>query len=320
MSAFTVGRSGVVGKLPARPEYLPVPSHAPSFAALDTWLTAASEWALRAAGANWPEAFTHGAMHGFVFRGPGEPADSALCGALSPSHDSAGRLFPLALGAPLRVDPELLTRSELLPFTLEGLWAAATNELSTLLRERSIDGAIAVELSAGEDADVAEAAQLYDGWAGTLPLAEFWALLGPALVHPAATLRLVFEALAPARGVEPPTSSLSLRLPLGLVGGAALCVWLDVVRRYLGWKKTLPSLFWSHDGTSGFALLHLGKPSKTALAELWLPSGDRDDVVDVTSAVDPAMTEAFPPLPAAVTSVLATPSATVAQLLTSIGA
>ncbi|HYP87887.1 MAG TPA: type VI secretion system-associated protein TagF [Polyangiaceae bacterium] len=319
MSAFEVGRSGAVGKLPARAEYLPVPSHAPSFAELDGWLTSASEWALRAGGPNWPEAFAHGAMHGFVFRGAGEAADSALCGALAPSRDSAGRQFPLALAAPVRVDPELLTRPELLPFTLEGLWATATNELAELLHERALEGSIAPPLGA-DDADVAEAAHLYDNWSRTLPLVEFWALLGPALVHPAATLRLIFEALGPARGIEPATTTLSLRLPLGLVGGAALCVWLDVVRRYLGWQKTLPSLFWSHDGTTGFALLHLGKPSKTALTELWLPSGARDDVVDVTSAVDPSTTDAFSPLPEAVTAALATPHATVAQLLTSLGA
>lgn len=159
---------------------------------------------------------------------------------------------------------------------------------------------------------------MYDEWVHTLPVSELWALLGPALANPAATLRLLLEALAPTRGVEQPTTSLALRLPLGIAGGAALCVWLDIVRRSLGWRSTLPSLFWSHDGTTGFALLHLGRPSKTALTELWLPSGSRDEIVDLTVAVDPAATEAFSPLAPAVAAVLGTPQAPVAALLTAL--
>lgn len=319
MSAFSVGAAGAVGKLPARAEYLPVPNSAPGFAAFDAWLTAANDWALRGNVAAWSEAFAHGAMYGFVFRSPGDPADAILAGALAPSHDSAGRLFPLAVAAPLRMAPELLTRPELLPFSLEGLWAEATSALDALLRERSADVSVP-PLEAGADAEVAEASGMYDEWVHTLPLSELWALLGPALASPAATLRLLLEAVAPSRGIEQPSTTLSLRLPLGLAGGAALCVWLDVVRRALGWRATLPNLFWSHDGTTGFALLHLGRPSKTALTELWLPSGDRDEVVDLTIGVDPAATEAFSPLPPAVLAALGSSRATVAHLLAAFGA
>lgn len=319
MSTFSFESAGAIGKLPARPEYLPVPSGASSFAALDAWLTSANEWALRGGGAAWPEAFASGAMHGFVFRAPGEPPESILAGALAPSHDSAGRLFPLAVAAPLRMAAALLTRPELLPFSLEGLWGEATAALADLLRLRPDETLAVPPLSAGADADVSEAASMYDDWVQTLPLRELWALLGPALVHPAATLRFLFEALAPTRGVEQPRTTLSLRLPLGLAGGAALCVWLDLVRRSLGWRATLPTLFWSHDGTTGFALLHLGRPAKTSLAELWLPSGSRDEVVDLTIAVDPAVTDAFSPLSPALSAVLAAPRATVAHLLQALG-
>jgi type VI secretion system ImpM family protein len=319
VTGFVVGRAGVVGKVPSRAEYLPVPGHAPSFAAFDAWLTAASEWAVRGAGPSWPEAFAQGAMHGFVFRAATDPPDTVLCGALAPSHDSAGRQFPAGIGVPVRMPPELLARPELLPFSLEVLWADATAGLCDLMSARTAELAAVPALDA-HDSDVAEAARLYDDWASTLPLTELWALLGPALARPAAMLRLLLETMAPARGVEPPTTTLSLRLPLGLAGGAALCVWLDLVRRFLGWKSTLPSLFWSHDGTTGTALLHLGKPSKTALAELWLPTGAQDDVADLTQPVDPLATEAFSPLPAALVAVLSTPRATVAQLLAVIGA
>jgi type VI secretion system ImpM family protein len=320
MTAFVAGRAGALGKVPTRAEYLPVPSHAPGFAALDAWLTEATEWAGAWAGPDWSETFAAGAMHGFVFRSASDDADTALCGALAPSRDCAGRLFPVALASPLRVSPQLLTRLELLPFCLEGIWVETTAALADLMDEGAVDGSSVPILKAGPDADVMEAAQLYDDWVSTLPLAELWALLGPAMASPAATLRLLLETLAPTRGKELPTTTLSLRLPLGVAGGAALCFWLDLVRRYVGWRRTLPSLFWSHDGTSGAALLLLGKPPKVALAELWMPSGNREDVADLTYPVGPAAVEAFSPLPPSVVARLGAPESTVVELLSALGA
>jgi len=320
MTAFVAGRAGVVGKVPWRAEYLPVPGGAPCFAAFDAWLTEANESAMTAGGAGWPAAFTRGAMHGFIYRSSTDAIDSTLCGAIVPSHDNAGRQFPLALGAPLRMSSALLERPELLPFSLEGLWAEATAALADMMSGAASESSDAPPLSAGHDAEVDESARLYDDWVSTLPLAELWALLGPALVNPAATLQFLCEALAPTRGVERPTTALSLRLPLGLAGGAALCFWLDFVRRYVGWRSTLPNLFWSHDGNNGVALLHLGRPSKYALAELWMPSGARDDVADLTSAAEPAWREAFSPLAPAIEATLSSPQATIAHLLAALSA
>jgi type VI secretion system ImpM family protein len=300
-----------------RAEYLAVPAHDPSFAAFDAWLTEATEFAA-ARGPAWTEAFSRGAMHGFVFRSATDPVDGALCGAVAPSRDSAGRYFPLGLGAPLRLSTELLARPELLPFSLEGLWLEATSGLADLMAASGSDAAAAPSLTAGHDAELAEAAELYDTWVGGLPLRELWALLGPALVDPHATLQLLLETLVPVRGVERPDATLSLRLPLGLAGGAALCFWLDLVRRYVGWERTLPSFFWSHDGSNGAALLHLGRPSKAALAELWMPDGTRDDVADLTRPADPAWAQAFSPLPPGVLETLSRPDVPVSQLLAAI--
>jgi type VI secretion system ImpM family protein len=311
VNAFVAGPAGLVGKLPTRAEYLPVPTTAPSFAAFDGFLSEAMEWALGRAGSAFPDAFTHGAMHGFVFRPPGA-GDQVLCGALTPSQDSAGRQFPLALGAPLRLAADLVASPQLLPFTLEGIWGEATQLLADC-REGAGQGS--ANLSGVPDTDVVEAAQLFGDWTAQLPLIELWNLLGPALVNPAGTVRLLFETLAPVRGVERPDTTLSLRLPLGLVGGAALCFWLDVVRRYAGWRSTVPSLFWSHDGTTGAVLLNLGRPPKSSLAELWLPSGQRDEIADLTVPPDPALLEALSPLPAQLPPLLGARDASAAHLL-----
>jgi hypothetical protein len=108
---------------------------------------------------------------------------------------------------------------------------------------------------------------------------------------------------------------LSLRLPLGLAGGPTLCFWIDLVRRAAGWGSTVPSLFWSHDGTDGVALLHLGKPPKETLAELWMPRGECEQIADLTTVPSPALVELLPPLPPALQTLLSSPDASVAQLL-----
>jgi type VI secretion system ImpM family protein len=297
---------------------LPVPSGAPAFAALDAWLTTAMDWASAAGGSAWPESFSRGAMHGFVFQARADPADALLCGAIAPSRDSAGRLFPLALAAPLRMAEELLPRPELLPLCLEGVWAEMTPALADLVSDRLPTDAALPLIAAESDGSVDRTASSYDGWVAELPLAELWTLLGPSLVAPAPTLRFLLETLRPLRRLERPSSTLSLRLPLGMAGGAGLCVWLDLVRRYTGWQATLPGFFWSHDGSSGEALLHLGTPCKATLAELWMPNGDRNEIADLTKPADPRWVEAFSPLPSAVAAALADPTATVAQLLSAV--
>lgn len=315
MTVFSARGAGIVGKLPSRGEYLPVPSHAPSFAAFDAWLSTAMEWAARAAGPGWPDAFLHGALHGFAFRSDGDRSENLLCGVLSPSRDSAGRLFPLALGVPLLVAPEVTGRPELMPFVLETLWADAGGLLLDLLASPPSGTIPPPDFAPEPDAEAEQAAETYDDWAARITLRELWALLGPALGRPAATLRLLLEAVAPVRGVESAQTTLSLRLPLGAGSGASLCFWLDVVRRHARWHSTLPSFFWSHDGTTGAALVHLGRPPASALAELWLPTGARDEIADLTRPVDIIAVEAYAPLSAEIVAALSDPQATLAQLL-----
>jgi len=317
MTSTHAPAGGFIGKLPTRAEYLPVPSWAPAFAELDAWLSSTMEWAAARAGAEWAERFARGAAHGFVFRAPASAPDEVLCGALTPSRDSAGRQFPLALGVPLRLPPEVVGRAELLPFVFETIWSEATRGLLDALETGKAE--LASDLQLEPAADVAEAAQLYADWAAQLPLAELWALLGPALADPRATLRLLFETLAPLRRVERPETTLSLRLPLGQASGLGLCFWLDLVRRALGWRQTVPNLFWSHDGHNGAVMLHLGGPPKATLAELWMPTGSRDDIADLTITPPRELVDMLPALPATVEGALVSFETCVAVFLETVG-
>lgn len=317
MTSATAHAGGWVGKLPSRAEFLPVPSWAPSFAAFDAWLTTSIEWAAARAGTDWSQRFAGGALHGFVFRSPAAAPDEVLCGALAPSRDSAGRQFPLAVGVPLRLAPDVVARAELLPFLLETVWGEATRALLEALETGNTG--LAGELQLEPAADMADAAGLYADWAAQLPLAELWTLLGPALADPRPTLRLLFETLAPVRQVERPETTLSLRLPLGQASGLGLCFWLDLVRRSLGWQKTVPNLFWSHDGSNGAVMLHLGAAPKATLAELWMPTGGRDEIADLTLPPPQALVDVLPALPAAVEATLAAGPTSVLAFLQSLG-
>jgi hypothetical protein len=126
---------------------------------------------------------------------------------------------------------------------------------------------------------------------------------------------LLCEAVRPLSGVEQPDSPLSLRLPLGQAGGAALCFWLDLTRRLVRWRATVPSFFWSHDGQAGGLMLHLGDPPACTMAEIWHPSGERDEVCDLTARLDGSWISALPALPPGLSAVLATEGASVADLL-----
>src|SRR5262249_37064445 len=153
----------------------------------------------------------------------------------------------------------------------------------------------------------------YAEWAQTLVIRDLCSLVfaesGTADAERA--IQMVVESLKPFRGVEHPATPLTLRLPLGSAGGAAVCFWVDLVRRAAHWKATIPSFFWSHDGQSGCLLLHLGKPPRRTLAQLWLPIADHEEFCDLVPPIARDRTESLPPLAAGVSTLLARPDATV---------
>jgi hypothetical protein len=132
-------------------------------------------------------------------------------------------------------------------------------------------------------------------------------------------LRLVAAAVQPHRKQELPGTAVSLRLPLGVAGGAAVCFWLDAVRRLAGWRTTVPSIFWSHDGDSGQLTVHLGSAPIATVSELWLPSERRDEFWDLTVPLPATTAESLAPLPAAIERVLRDRSGSVAGLLAALG-
>lgn len=311
---------GLFGKLPTANDFVRLCADGEPFESLDRWLVACTEWAHHHGGDAWRRAFAVGASYAFVYQAPQQKPPTLLVGVLGPSTDGAGRQFPLCVAAPYVGAAASFARPELLPVVFEALWQKTSNTLSDCrgLAPASLPGSLGpsdVELCPLDEAEAT-----YRDWTEKLAPQELWTLLyGPGFgEQPILTLRVLAEALRPHRGVERPTTPLSVWLPLGQTAGASVCVWLDIIKRLAGWRKTVPNLFWSHNGTDGRLLLHLGNPPPSTLGELWLPSGTRDEIFDVASHLDVGSLVNVPELPEAMTQRM-TGARSIADFLQALG-
>jgi type VI secretion system ImpM family protein len=276
----------LLGKHASRDDFVVLGNRGHEFTSFDALLTHNVEWAEANAGAGWVEAFLAGGVQAFVYRPTAGGSAAALVGALGPSSDRAGRRFPLCIAMPLFAPAELLAAPELLPLVLESAWQVSSQLVLSLTAEPEANVAERLAQLAAPEIELQEALASYSAWTRNLPVDELWALIfgQERRVDPASVLALVSETVGSCRGVERPTTPLSLRFPLGLAGGAAVCFWLDWVCCIARWKATIPSFFWSHDGQQGTMILGLGMLPRCALAELWLPTGKRDQICDVATA------------------------------------
>jgi type VI secretion system ImpM family protein len=309
-----LGSIGILGKVPWREEYLNARAHGEPFASFDAWVTQNIEWAAARAGADWPAAYRSGGVNAFVFRSSGSTG-ATLTGVIAPSSDAAGRDYPLVVAAPAATRA-CAGAPELIPLFLEPYWQVA----SDLLLHATAGEAVVERLESTYAPPVessSEVAESYSEWMRSLPLVELWTLLygeGGCEVAPRA-LQLVVEAVRPLVGVEHPKTALTLRLPLGESGGAAVCFWIHLICRVARWKSTIPSFFWSHDGVTGSMLLHLGEPPRSTLAELWAPKPERDEFCDLAPPIPNERLRDIPELAADAARVVRSGDASVLELL-----
>jgi hypothetical protein len=205
---------------------------------------------------------------------------------------------------------------EILPALLESFWQAASCAIARAPRLDKDDFERAVVGIAPGDSDARAAAIAYQHWLRAIPIAEVIELVGCPEAE--SCLRLLLECVRPVRGIETPSTPLALRLPLGRLGGAAVCFWIDLVRRAAGWRATIPSFFWAHDGSQGTMLLCLGAPSRATLGALWAPRPDVDEICDVTVPV--GALASLPDLAVGVRSALQGPDRRALDLLDAVSA
>jgi type VI secretion system protein ImpM len=312
-----VGPYCAFGKLPSHADFVHIGAGSELSARFEDWLTDSVEWAHARTGAIWRDAFRAGTMRAFMYRGDG-PEQALVVGALAPSRDEAGRLFPMCVGTSVIPSAEFVKNPHLLPFACESIWQVAGETLADLGSNPGAD--LTTRLAGLAEPSVvrfSDTVAAYAAWGEAMQLSELGALIvGAGQVDALrGMLRLMSEAVQPHRNQESPRTPLSLRLPLGAAGGAAVCFWLDAVRRLVGWRATVPSVFWSQDGDSGKLTVHLGFAPAATVSELWLPNAQSDEFCDLARPLSVAAVEASAPLSTPIEQVLSDPSGSVAGLL-----
>ena len=305
------------GKIRSYADFVHAGPSSRAFTRFNDWLTHSVEWAHARGGAAFLEAFQAGSARAFVYRIDQANLPAAfIVGAICPSADRAGRLFPLSIGASPILREDFLSEPQLLPFACEGIWQVTSSLIAEQLSDPSVDlPARLATLSAQDDLNFEEARSAYAQWRAAMPLEELWTLISgtSALESLRMSLRLVAAAIEPLRKMEAPETPLSLRFPLGAAGGLSVCFWLDVVRRLIGWRSTVPSFFWSHEGSSGQLTVCLGAPAASTIAELWHPT-DRDEVCDLGVELSSQAASALPTLPPNVEQAITNPTSVAALL------
>jgi type VI secretion system ImpM family protein len=287
------GRPCAFGKVPRVGDFVRAWTDAAPVPMFEELLTEGMSWATTRR-ATWESDFGRGVAHAFVYRPSSkQPQDALLAGVIRPSHDAVGRLFPLVFAVPIEARAAA-SAPHLLPLLLGDFLEQATDaslRADAIKQPYDLESYVthlrAPALELGWVRGDYDAFARGTGIGGALAsvYGDAWSIRGPHAIH------TIIEALAPVRGREPPDTRLSLRLPLGAAGTAAVAFWLDLVRAAGNWQRTVPSMFWRADEQSGVLLLQLGDTPSSSIAELWSPDEDADLVCDLVAGsqtIDPA--------------------------------
>jgi type VI secretion system protein ImpM len=268
------GYVGVFGKIPKMGDFVRVRANAEPMASFQSFIEQGMAYGEGKRGVGWASSYARGDIHAFVFRVPRAAKSAAvLVGIVKPSNDSVGRKFPLVVFAPI-VEKLVAAAPHLMPLALGEFLERATD---VVLEAEHVGSAAELEARLGrvpppQLESAAGTTREYENWTRMTYVHSAWsAIYGePASARPLHAIHTIIEALGPFRGQEPPTTPLSVRLPLGVGGGAAAAFWLDIVRRVGLWRATVP--------------IQLGDTPASSLAELWSPDAQSDHVCDLTSA------------------------------------
>lgn len=279
---------GAFGKIPHMGDFVRVRVHSEPTTSFHSWIEQGMAYGDAKRGQAWAQVYQAGQIHAFMYRVPSNVQSSAvLTGIVKPSNDAVGRKFPLVVFSPV-LERLVAGGPHLMPLALGDFLERATDvvlEAERMTSQQQLEARVA-QLPPPQFDQAAMTTREYENWTRMTYVANAWlAIYGePNSARPIHAIHTIIEALGPFRGQENPSTPLSVRLPLGVGGGAAAAFWIDIVRRVGRWRTTVPTCFWSFDGQSGSILIQLGDTPASSLAELWSPDSRSDYVCDLTSA------------------------------------
>ncbi len=275
---------GAFGKIPSMGDFVRVGCK--PLASFESWVESGMALGETKHKERWPDIYGKGHLHGFVFRGsPAAKETQVMSGTIGPSFDAVGRRFPLVIFSSYS-EKRAGNAAPLAPLFLADFLADAAQTAreggklanGDALKERV--GGISLPTFESESTCSAE----YNQWTRSTTVRSIWESIygDPDTDTPLAVLKAVLESVSHFHGRENLTTLLGLRLPLGRGGPLLIAFWIDTIRRAAGWRHAMPTLFWSVDGKADSLLLQLGATPPSALAELWSPDADNDNVYDLT--------------------------------------
>ena len=271
---------GCFGKLPSTGDFIRHNAGGDELAAFDRWLGGSMDFAQRALGQGFEEAYQR-SVGLFIFRGDAKGEDGparALVGAWAASGDGAGRLYPMVVFASYDYG-QLASLGGAIPIAL---WKFLTGayELATQGRTWPVQSFLerVARLQAPSLDDPEGSTAGYRKWLQENSMKALWETGFGSDSSRFWVLSNVAESVEPFRGQELPQTGLALRLPIGAGDAYATAVWIDLVLRLAKWKATVPNTFWVPQQT---ALIHLGTPHVSSLREILAPTGSADHVAEL---------------------------------------
>lgn len=298
---------GIYGKIPAQGDFVRINASSPCAMALDTWVQEGLE-ALSRAGSSLSEDPTY-----FVFKAHGQ--NDCAVGVMAPSSDRVGRKYPLVVFAEVNASA-LAALFPAIPVAFARFFAEGANIVQAAAQwdpARLPEQAQALNAHAVLDVDAAIAVcqRTLNTPAGGEEMQR--RLFGPPTsgLHYYA-FKTVLDACGPARGAPPAKPGVTLSCPIA--SDVDLFAWLDLSRRALQWRDSIPSFVWS-EGETPKLLLSVGPSPAALLSYLVKPSSSAAKLWPVTTSSPEAIATARAGLPDAVRATLDAPGLPLENML-----
>jgi type VI secretion system protein ImpM len=294
---------GLYGKIPSHGDFLRVNVVDPAAVEFSRWLEEAQEGMYRTQAAlpGLPVCFVHAVPQ----------ARTAVVGALLPSRDAVGRVFPFAAFLP--VDGGQLARSypraPLACSMFLGEVARLARDAATLAGPAVLERVHALPLPGPAEWALADelTERLLDQ-----PARGLLASLGEPPTGPAYGLRAFLTACS-GEAAEPPARAARVVLECPLAGEGP-AVWLELARRVLRWRSP-PPFFWT-EAAPPRLLLCLGAPPASVLGLLARPDPRSSLIWPLRTAQRTAAETAFAALTPEQRTAVSEPDRTLRQLFT----
>jgi type VI secretion system protein ImpM len=298
---------GLYGKVPAQGDFVRSNVVDPAAVEFSRWLEEAQETLYRTGAVlpDLPVCFVYAAGQ----------ARNALVGALLPSRDAVGRVFPLSVFVPVDA-AALASRFALVPLAFVGFLgevARLLSESATLSAAELVSRVRALPLPGLQEWDFAEgvAQTLLDQPAGGLLDSVSDGDAGPAY-----GFRTFLSACSADRTEPPARTRVVLECPLAGEGPAP---WLHLASRALAWQRQPPAFLWT-EAAPPRLLLSLGVPPVGLLNHLARADSRLSVVWPLRTSQPAAQEAAAQALTAAQRQALASPDWSIARVFAALTA